>query len=558
MDIKKKKRILPLLIIFAIVQVLVFANAGRADAAVPALSAKVYIRAYILSSKNNISVYTSSSLTTHGTASPKKAYNALVYPEDEIYIYKMDKESTYISYPTSSGRKYGYIKTSAVTSNNYSQKAKKSSAKITTYKRAGGEVYGSISKGDMVYATAQSGNYTQVVYPVDNVYKMGWITTKNYNQYINTASTSGIIQNGTYKLVSAIDNNYVWDIKSASLEDGANLQLYKDTGNMAQHFIFTYNNNGYYTITSARSNKVIDVSGAGTEDGTNIWQYTPNGSTAQQWKITDAGSGYCTLISRCNGKAADVTGGVAASGTNIQIYSLNGTASQKFKLVKVAAQQNNNQGMEARKRAVSYMESMASVAWTPSVSFKHWSYGKKNGNNHIWAKGTTYYGIPYSQTTRKTTLEKFQENMSGKTYKGPYGQSSYMGNDCSSAISFAYRQVNSKFPVTNTTGLYPAKGNTKRVGSYKDYGMVNSASICNKNGKTAIQNSYKQLQPGDLLLTSDHAHVMMVSEAGDGYVKVTHQTTYNSKLHSTWRVNEKWSYSSLYNAKFIPVTMQGW
>lgn len=558
MNIKKKKRILSLLIALVVIQVLAFSRAEYADATVPALSSKVYIRTYILSSKSNISVYTSSSLTTRGTSSPKKAYNALVYPEDEIYIYKMDSKSTYISYPTSSGRKYGYIKTSTITSNNYSKEARKSSTKITTYKRAGGEVYGSISKGDMVYAIAQSGNYTQIVYPVDKVYKMGWITTKNYNQYINTTNAIGIIQNGTYKLVSAIDNNYVWDIKSASLEDGANLQLYKDTGNMAQHFIFTYNNDGYYTITSARSNKVIDVSGGGTEDGTNIWQYTPNGSTAQQWKVTDAGNGYYTLISRCNGKAADVTGGVAAIGTNIQIYSLNGTASQKFKLVKVAAQQNNNQGMEVRKMAVSYMESMASVAWTPSVSFKHWSYGKKGGNNHMWTKGVTYYGIPYSQKTRDTTLEKFQENMSGKTYKGPYGQSSYMGNDCSSAISFAYRKVNSKFPVTNTTGLYPVNGNTKRIGNYKDYGMVNSANICSKNGKSAIQNSYKSLQPGDLLLTSNNPHVMMVSETGDEYVKVIHQTTYNSKLRSTWRINEKWNYNSLYNAKFIPVTMKTW
>ncbi len=554
---KKIKRFLSLMA-FIIVQVIFFASAIHADAMVPELSDKIYIRSYILSSKNNVNVYTSSSLTTRGTSSPKKAYNALIYPEDEIYIYKMDNKSTYVSYPTSTGRKYGYIKTNTITSNNYSQEAKKSSAKITTYKRAGSIVYGSISKGDMVYATAQSGNYTQVVYPVGKMYKMGWIATKNYNQYINTSNASGTIQNGTYKVVSAIDNNYVWDIKSASLEDGANLQIYKDTGNMAQRFTFTRNNEGYYTITSVRSNKVIDVSGGGSANGTNIWQYKPNGSTSQQWKVTDAGSGYYTLVARCNGKAADVAGGVAANGTNVQIYSPNGTVSQKFKLVKVASQQNNNQNLTGRRKAVSYMESMASVAWTPSVSFRHWSYGKKGGNNHIWSSGTTYYGIPYSQTERDTTLEKFQENMSGKTYTGPHSQTTYMGNDCSSAVSFAYQQVYSKFPVTNTTGLYPVKGRTKIVGNYKDYGMTNSKNICSKNGKNTIQNSYKSLQPGDLLLTSNNPHVMMVSETSNGYVKVTHQTTYSSGLHSTWRVNEKWDYNSLYNAKFIPVTMSAW
>lgn len=106
---KKIKRFLSLMA-FIIVQVIFFASAIHADAMVPELSDKIYIRSYILSSKNNVNVYTSSSLTTRGTSSPKKAYNALIYPEDEIYIYKMDNKSTYVSYPTSIGENMVILK----------------------------------------------------------------------------------------------------------------------------------------------------------------------------------------------------------------------------------------------------------------------------------------------------------------------------------------------------------------------------------------------------------------------------------------------------------------
>lgn len=403
--------------IFVVVSTIFFMSKTEVDAAIPNLSNSEYIRVYPLSMENDTYVYTTSSLSTRGTASPKRAYNAVIYASDEIYVYSMDNFSAYISYPTSYGRKYGYISVSAITPNNYSQNEKISSAKITTYKHVGSYEYGYISKGDQVYTVAQSGNYTQVVYPVGLNYKMGWITTSSYNKYINTESNTKVC-----------------------LENSTDSMMMSD---------------------------------------------------------------------------------------------------QRFAVV-------------------SYMNSMASVKWTPNKSFKHWSYGNKNGNNHIWTAGTIYHGIPYSQSSRNTTLEGFKDNMSGITYYGPSGQNSYLGNDCSSAVSLAYRKVNADFPVTNTTGLYPVKGKTKKVGNYNDYGLTSSIKICNNNGKGIMENSYRQLRAGDLLLTNAGAHVMMVTGTGDGYVMVTHQTTYNSTLHSTWRIDEKWSFVSLYNCKYIPVTMAMW
>ena len=106
------------------------------SASVPNLSSNKYIKTYPLSTSNNTYVYTSASLTKRGTSYPYKAYNAVIYASDEIYVYSMNNTYAYISYPTSSGRRYGYIRTSAITSKNKNASSTyKSRAKINTYKK---------------------------------------------------------------------------------------------------------------------------------------------------------------------------------------------------------------------------------------------------------------------------------------------------------------------------------------------------------------------------------------------------------------------------------------
>ena len=89
-----------------------------------------------------------------------------------------------VSYPTSSGRKQGFVKTSSLSPTNFSQTALKSRNRINTYVRPGGASYGAIFNGDNVWTVARQGNYTQVVYPAGNVYKMAWITNNDYNNYV--------------------------------------------------------------------------------------------------------------------------------------------------------------------------------------------------------------------------------------------------------------------------------------------------------------------------------------------------------------------------------------
>ena len=124
----------------------------------------------------------------------------------------------------------------------------------------------------------------------------------------------------------------VLDVKAASLNNTANVQLYKSNGTDAQKFRLEYAGNGFYTIYNENSGKALDVSGGRDKNGANVQQYTGNGSNAQKWKIVSTGRGDGThnLISATGSRVLDVSGGKSADGTNIHIWQSNGTDSQQF------------------------------------------------------------------------------------------------------------------------------------------------------------------------------------------------------------------------------------
>lgn len=75
----------------------------------PAVSNSKYLKCYTISTGNNTTAYTSSNLKT------KKG---TIYGTDELYVYSINDTFAYVSYPVSGGRKYAYIPTSVITSNN--------------------------------------------------------------------------------------------------------------------------------------------------------------------------------------------------------------------------------------------------------------------------------------------------------------------------------------------------------------------------------------------------------------------------------------------------------
>ena len=157
-------------------------------AAIPGdISEGKYIKAYVRSTQN-VPAYRDSSLRTRGNS--RGAYNAAVYPTDEIRIYQMNGSVAYIGYIAGKNWVKAYIATSAITSNNSSIDGQRFSSGIgrgSVFARPNGTVYSgsAIDAGDTVWKLAEENGYTQVVYPAGSVYKMAWIRTGDYNSRVS-------------------------------------------------------------------------------------------------------------------------------------------------------------------------------------------------------------------------------------------------------------------------------------------------------------------------------------------------------------------------------------
>ena len=220
----------------------------------------------------------------------------------------------------------------------------------------------------------------------------------------------------------------------------------------------------------------------------------------------------------------------------------------------------------SRQKALDYMYSMATIKWTAGANFTT----TKGGS---WVKGRTYYGIPYSQNTKaQISLATFKNKLSSNgTISSDIGQ-----NDCSYAVTLAWRQVDSNSPISWTGGITPGSTNFPKVGSYTY--SSNTATTCTNNGKTKMFAAYDCLQPGDALLrrytttvngkSVTYGHIIMVvsvdkknqkitiihQSGGDKHYDTSSKKTTSGTRNSSWGVNEVRTYSSFYNDRYIPIT----
>lgn len=233
------------------------------------------------------------------------------------------------------------------------------------------------------------------------------------------------IKNGTYMIKSALNTNKVVDIASGSVNNGANIQIYKANNTNAQKFNITYLGDGYYTIQSVHAKKSFDVAGAGTANGTNVQQYQYNGSNAQKWIIKEVKKGYYSIISKCNGLYLDVAGGRATDGKNIQMYKGNGTNSQLFVFEPTEElKQTIKDGMYKIKpvKNTKKVLDVSGGSVKNNVNVALWSDSNKNHQKfHVTYLGDGYYSIRMvhskssldvagAGTTNGTNVQQYQYN----------------------------------------------------------------------------------------------------------------------------------------------------
>ena len=193
-------------------------------------------------------------------------------------------------------------------------------------------------------------------YSVFNFKKTGYSGSGNWiqkDQFMNTTGTvsgsgresmpqlSGLTSIRT-KCGDRYSRYKCVDINAASIDNGANVQIWDCINGNAQMFAFEYvkTENGvpYWTIRNNYSGKVLDVDG--TAAGANVQQYTYHGGDNQLWTLKMAGDGYfyiCSKLGNCtsldsSSLVLDLWGYSTDNGTNITISGYHGSENQQWYL----------------------------------------------------------------------------------------------------------------------------------------------------------------------------------------------------------------------------------
>lgn len=146
------------------------------------------------------------------------------------------------------------------------------------------------------------------------------------------AKGAALLADGEYWVSPASAPAMMLDVKSGSLANYANVQLWSSNGGAAQRWRVTHDAKGYVTLVNAKSGKALDVYGGNAARYANVQQYAPNGSWAQKWILAAGPDGSVRLLSAvAPGYALDFYGGVASDGANVQLYADNSSAAQRWR-----------------------------------------------------------------------------------------------------------------------------------------------------------------------------------------------------------------------------------
>lgn len=221
-----------------------------------------------------------------------------------------------------------------------------------------------------------------------------------------------VLEDGIYKINTALNANSYLDIAEGSHKDTANLQIWSKNTEQQQKFQVTYLSQGYYEIKSANSGKVLDVAGGSNKNGANVRQYEANNTEYQRWILQDAGNGYYYIISRGAESYLDVAGASSKDGTNVQIYDGNQSNSQKFKFEEVQILKNDEYEITIAKNA-----NMVLDIDEASSNLQIWECNHTSSNQKFQLEylGQGYYKILCKKTGKVLTVGT-NNNVNQETY----------------------------------------------------------------------------------------------------------------------------------------------
>ncbi len=227
-----------------------------------------------------------------------------------------------------------------------------------------------------------------------------------------------------------------------------------------------------------------------------------------------------------------------------------------------------------------YMLRMANIEWTPKRTFSvKWKGEQRFGINLTYEKGVKYHGVTYTDT--KGTLDLFEQCLEGGTFtpNSEYYEECF-GNHCSSSMDMAYQQI-LDFPYTGLVKPNPQRGTMLALANGLKLPTVfgvnyDSSDVWDINSKNDVMEAFASLDTGDIIYYSDKhksGHARMVSlpsevvrfdngmiDAENSYVICIEQTNQFDKTelangkNTTWWIDHKYSFDTLYKKRFKPVT----
>lgn len=219
-------------------------NVTVSAASYPSLSSSVYCE---FTAAKKMTVYVDSNFSKPGTSSPYKKYDAYISKKDVCYIYKITSSYAQVNYPTSSGRKTGYIKTKDLLGSNINpSNSFTASSKVTTLKYKNGATSGYYESGDKVYKI--SGTNYNVIYTAKSgkrAYKLA---------YVNLSSTP-TTSNKTKNTMT----NALYNINTTSSKISCGFDGYVNTSGRHEGIDFNYENGkSIYSLTNGVITNVVE------------------------------------------------------------------------------------------------------------------------------------------------------------------------------------------------------------------------------------------------------------------------------------------------------------
>ena len=159
-----------------------------------------------------------------------------------------------------------------------------------------------------------------------------WTFEKNITEreHLDEMATQNknMMDDGVYYIKNR-DVKFALDVASASLNSGANVQLYSLNKTDAQKWLVSHDSKGYVSFKNVNSGMYLAATGS--SNGANVNQQSQSNGYNQKWIVAFDSNQNIKLVSGLDSKLViDVSGGKIQNGSNIQLYTSNNSAAQKW------------------------------------------------------------------------------------------------------------------------------------------------------------------------------------------------------------------------------------